>query len=48
MFGFGEKLNLTSNDVADIRHQYIAVDDGNEPAPENIPYQVPHQVNSFN
>ena len=44
----GENLNLTANDMADLRYQGIAVDDDNDPDTENIPYQVPHPVNSLN
>ena len=32
----------------DISHQGIAVDDDNEPAPENIPYKVIQPVNASN
>ena len=30
-------MNLTSEDMADLRHQGIAVNDDNDPAPKNIP-----------
>ena len=33
----GHNLNLTSEDMADLRRQGIAVNDDNEPATENIP-----------
>ena len=33
----GHNLNLTSEEMADIRHQGIAVDDDNDTAPGNIP-----------
>ena len=32
----GKKLNLPSDDTADIRSQGIAVDNENDPDPENI------------
>ena len=44
----GRNLNLTSNDMADLRRQCIAVDDDNEPYPEKISYEVPQTVNDFN
>ena len=37
----GKKSNLTSDDMADIRNQGIAVDDENYPYPEKITYDVP-------
>ena len=33
----GRNSNLTSDDMADIWHQWIAVKGNNNPAPENIP-----------
>ena len=33
----GHNLNLTSEEMADLWRQGIAVDDNNDPAPENIP-----------
>ena len=44
----GQNLNLTSDDMADQRRQGNAVDDKNDPAPENIPYEVPHPENGYN
>ena len=44
----GRNLNLTSNDMSDLRRQCIAVDDDNEPYPEKISYEVPQTVNDFN
>ena len=35
-------LNLTSEDMADLRRQIIYVDDKNDPSPENIP--VPRNI----
>ena len=37
----GRNSNLTSDYMADIRRQGVAVDDDNDPTPENIPYEVP-------
>ena len=37
----GGKSNLTSDDMADIQRQGIAVDAGNNPAPKNNPDEVP-------
>ena len=48
LFVFGENLNPVSDYMACIRGQGIAVYDDNDPAPENISYQVPQQVNPFN
>ena len=36
----GKKLNLPSDDTADILGQRIAVDDENDPDPENITDEV--------
>ena len=33
----GRNSNFTSDDMADVRHQGVAVDDDNNPAPQNIP-----------
>ena len=44
----GRNYNLTSDDIADIRLQAIAVDYNNDPSPYNISDQVPQQVNPFN
>ena len=33
----GRNLKLTSDDMADLQRQGIAIDDNNDPAPENIP-----------
>ena len=37
----GQNSNLTSNDMADLRCQGIAVDGDNNPASKNIPYEAP-------
>ena len=42
MFDLGRNLNLTSADMDDLRRQGIAVDDDNEPSPENVPYVFPN------
>ena len=44
----GQNSNLTSDDIADLRHQGIAVDDEKGPSAENITYEVPRKVNDFN
>ena len=44
----GRNLNLTSNDMVDLRHQGITVDDENYPSAENIPDGVPQPLNSYN
>ena len=36
----GKNSNVTSNEMPDLRHQCIAVDDDNVPAPNNIPDEV--------
>ena len=48
MFGFGKKLNLTSDDMADIHCQGIVIYNYNEPYPENTPDDMPHPVNYIN
>ena len=48
MFGFGGNLNLTSDELADIWRQVIAVYNDNDPAPEKIPYEVSNLVNDYN
>ena len=42
MFGFGEKSNLNSDDMDDLRRQGINVDGNNDPAPNNILDEVSH------
>ena len=41
-------MNLTSDDIEDLRRQDIAIDDENEPDLENILYEVSHTVNYYN
>ena len=48
MFDFWGKLNLTSDDMIDLRCQGITVDDENDLAPGNIPGEVTHSVNAYN
>ena len=43
----GLNLNLTLDNVEDLRCQVVSVDDDNGPYPDNIPYQVPQAVNDF-
>ena len=40
-------LNLTSDDMYDIQRQGISSDDENEPAPKNIPDEVPQPEYSY-
>ena len=35
----GRTSNLHSEDIVDLRHQGISINDGNKPAPENVPRQ---------
>ena len=42
----GEILSLTPDSMADLRRQGIDVDDDNDPAPDNIPYEVSQPSNS--
>ena len=38
----GQNSNLNSNDMADLWRQIIDIDDDNNPAPKNIPDEVPN------
>ena len=44
----GRYSDLTSDNMADLRYQGITVYEKNNPEPENIPDQVPQQVNPLN
>ena len=43
MFGFGAKIEL----MTDLQHQGIAVDNGNDPVPKNIPDEVPNPEDGY-
>ena len=40
-------MNLTSDNMEDIRRQGITVDDSNFPYPKNIPYKIPQPANAL-
>ena len=44
----GQNSDFTSNDMADVWSQDIAVDGSNDPATKNIPGEVPQLVNGYN
>ena len=48
MFDFGVELEPRLNKITDINLKCIAIDDKNDPEPENIPYEVPQPVNVYN
>ena len=48
MSRFGAKFETHFDNMADLQLQWVDIDDYNEPYPDNIIYEFPHPVNTYN